>query len=120
MQTERLAYFDQMKGVAIFSMVVGHVLLFSFGIDHCSLSNSLNLFAMPVFFYVSGYFSYRSLCNIREFGSYIFRKSSRLLLPWLFATFLYCMYSGRSFFNIFTEFYWFFYILSHLLIILFL
>ena len=57
---KRLEYLDQMKGIAIFLMVMGHVLLFTFDMAECTLSNVFFI-NMPIFFYVSGYLLYKPI-----------------------------------------------------------
>ena len=54
----RVAYIDQMRGIAIFLMVMGHVLLFTFGINRGIWIN-VSFVNMPIFFYVSGYLLYK-------------------------------------------------------------
>ena len=47
---QRLEYFDQMKGIAILLVVVGHVMQFSFGIAKSNVVDMLGIFHMPIFF----------------------------------------------------------------------
>ena len=56
---QRIDYFDQMKGVAILLVVIGHVMQFSFGIPKSNVVDMLGIFHMPIFFFVSGYFTYK-------------------------------------------------------------
>lgn len=53
--------FDMIKGVAIFLVIVGHVLTFCIrGIDNAFLFKIVGEVHMPLFFFVSGWFSYKS------------------------------------------------------------
>ena len=54
MERERFVYLDQMKGVAIFFMVMGHVMLFAFKMGG-SMIEGFGVSNMPIFFYVSGF-----------------------------------------------------------------
>ena len=56
----RVAYFDQMKGLAIILVVVGHVTQFAYGLHGTDVNRFLEIFHMPVFFYISGYFAYKT------------------------------------------------------------
>ena len=58
--TERMQWVDAMRGFSMIVVVLGHVLL-SMGIGGYSsfLSSVLLTFRMPLFFFVSGFFSYR-------------------------------------------------------------
>lgn len=53
----RFSYIDQIKGVAIFLVVIGHVMIFSFGIHFSVVQSMLVLFHMPVFFLCIWFFS---------------------------------------------------------------
>jgi len=58
--TDRMQWVDAMRGFSMTIVVLGHVLL-SMGVGGYSsfLSSVLLTFRMPLFFFVSGYFSYR-------------------------------------------------------------
>lgn len=113
---ERLHYLDQMKGVAIFLMVMGHVLIFCFNIQYPTPASTLHLLNMPCFFYVSGFLAYKKHYNDGVFKT-LFHKSKRLVYPWLFASIAWCCYDGLSFVETFFNFYWFFFVLWSLIVI---
>lgn len=70
---------DFCKGVAIFMVVLGHVLLFVMK-DLPSLCRFIYTFHMPFFFMLSGYMAWRA----REFGlEFWLKKARQLLLPML-------------------------------------
>lgn len=108
---ERMKYLDWMKGIAIFFMVVGHVLLFSFNLTSCSLSKLFGLFDMPLFFYVSGYLCFRGISSFKDLIDRLIKRCGRLIFPWLAITILSCFYFNKSFLPCCLEFYWFFYVL---------
>lgn len=80
---QRLQYLDQMKGIAILLVVVGHVMQFSFGIHGSSVNGMLEIFNMPLFFYVSGYLAYKSITGFRSVLDRIIHKGKALVLPLL-------------------------------------
>lgn len=59
---ERMQWVDAMRGFSMLIVVLGHVLI-SMGIGGYSsfLGSVLLTFRMPLFFFVSGFFSYRAL-----------------------------------------------------------
>ncbi len=55
-----MQHFDVIKGFAIFLVVTGHVLTFCIrDIDRALLFKFIELVHMPMFFFISGYFSYK-------------------------------------------------------------
>lgn len=107
---KRLQYLDQMKGIAIFLMVMGHVLLFTFGINDSTLTHVFFL-NMPVFFYVSGYLLYKEIDNSKDFAKRLQHKAARLLPPWLVVSVVMTCVQKWEFFSTLCTFYWFFYVL---------
>lgn len=81
--SERIAHFDQMKGIGIILVIMGHVMQFSFGISHSSVVNALGIFHMPLFFVVSGYFTYKMNLEYRIHDVLIrlLSRSIMLLIP---------------------------------------
>lgn len=68
--------FDMIKGVAIFMVLIGHVLTFCIrGIDNAFLFKIVSAVHMPLFFFVSGWFSYKP-----EFKSPALLKRFRQLI----------------------------------------
>ena len=82
---KRLEYLDQMKYIAIFLMVMGHVLLFTFDVVECTLSNVFFI-NMPIFFYVSGYLLYKPINTRQELFARLKHKAMRLLPSWIAVT----------------------------------
>jgi len=70
----RIAWIDVCKGIGIALVVLGHV-----APDTGLLHNSIYIFHMPLFFFLSGYL--RSAKP--NFGNYFEKKSINLLLPYL-------------------------------------
>lgn len=92
---ERLLYFDQMKGLAMIFVVMGHVMLFAFQINPSAPSRFIYI-NMPMFFYISGYLAYRHIESIEELGNRILRRGIILLLPYLMFSTLYGVFANWS------------------------
>lgn len=101
--TKRIEYLDATKGFAIFLMVFAHVIAWNFS-DYSQVVNyspeqTENLkiagflwqviysFHMPLFFMISGYLAYR-LGGANNVVDALFKKSKRLLIPYLVTGFL--------------------------------
>ena len=57
---KRIVYFDLLKGIAIFLVVMGHVLTMCIrGVDAAFLFKFIGQVHMPVFFFISGYMTYK-------------------------------------------------------------
>ena len=111
---KRFAYFDQMKGVAILFVVIGHVLIFSFGTSDNSVFHMLTIFHMPVFFYISGYLAYRNIPTMKDWCQRLWKKTHALLFPYLIFAGLYSFFRGKDFLHLLRvggAEYWFLYIL---------
>jgi fucose 4-O-acetylase-like acetyltransferase len=97
----RIGFIDALKGFAIFCVVQGHSIEnFMTGLDfwHNPVWEFIYTFHMPLFFVISGFFFESSLClNLKTF---LYKKSSQLLLPYFIWLVLLMVYSFlRSFFN---------------------
>lgn len=110
MAKERVLYLDQMKGVAIFFMVMGHVMLFSFK-ETDSMIEAFGVSNMPMFFYVSGFLAYHEMKDWSQFAKRLVKRSRRLMIPWGCVTIAMCLYANRAFEPTLLSFYWFFYML---------
>lgn len=110
----RLAYFDQLKGLAILLVVIGHVMQFSFGYAQSDLVNMLGIFHMPIFFYISGYFAYKELPSFKGMVRKLRHRMVSLALPYLSFVFLWCLFSETDALSMFLGGggrYWFLYVL---------
>lgn len=59
---KRIDYYDVLKGAAIVMVVMGHVITMCIrDIDNCFLFKLISQTHMPLFFFISGYFSYKTL-----------------------------------------------------------
>ena len=79
----RISYFDQMKGVAIILVVVGHIMQFAFGYSQSDVVRMLGIFHMPIFFYISGYFLYKEESDVRGMLCKLYKRVLNLLIRYL-------------------------------------
>ena len=102
----RDTFLDFCKGIAIFLVVLGHVLEKSMH-QMNSLYDFIYLFHMPFFFMLSGYFAWR----VKRLDISFFKKKARtLLLPCIVVGLLFTMINGGYDAFVFSEFhngYWF-------------
>ena len=94
---QRITYFDQMKGIAILLVVIGHVVQFSYGIQDSSVVSMLAIFHMPLFFYVSGYFSYKPQTSWSDCMKRLGRRARTLLVPYFVFGAIGCLLAGGGF-----------------------
>lgn len=84
---ERLRYFDILKGIAIFMVVMGHVLAMGVrGIDSAPLFKFIGQIHMPLFFFISGWLAWRPKAPT------LLPKAKRLLLPMIAVSTLWIFY----------------------------
>lgn len=84
MSSVRISYYDIVKGVAIWLVVLGHCIQ-TFGSDpeHNKLFLLIYAFHMPLFMMVSGKF-FISSCHKYNTSQFLKKKFNRLYLPSLF------------------------------------
>ena len=112
----RVAYFDQMKAVAIILVVVGHLTQFCFGMTGTDVNRWLEIFQMPVFFFISGYFAYKVLTSRRDIFMQLWKKIHSIAIPLLMWCFVWTLtHEGESFIQMLSRCggkYWFLYTLA--------
>lgn len=87
----RLRHFDIIKGMAIFLVVMGHVISMCVrGIDRAPLLKFIGEIHMPLFFFISGWLAARAKAPS------ILPKAKRLLLPMLAVSTLWIYYYPHS------------------------
>ncbi len=84
MNVNRITYIDQLKGIAILLVVLGHVIGRNLGEDNF-LWGAIYSFHMPLFMFISGYVAQMTF-RTEHFGwsetmSYLIKKLRTLLLP---------------------------------------
>lgn len=86
--TKRLNYIDALRALAIFMVVVSHVSNRDFGIrPYDSYWNHfICTFYLPLFFFISGFLSFKNVQSFKEVLKFTWRKFLSLMVP-LFAFF---------------------------------
>ena len=124
---KRLNHFDALRGFAMFLVVMGHIMQFSFGIGGYKtfLSHIIVSVHLPIFFFVSGFFAHKDQSSSTSYiYSNIKRKAFVFLVP---ATFFFSLYTyikcGNPLLS-FTKYgfdaYWFTYVLFEMFCIYYL
>lgn len=82
---KRLEYIDQIRGLAIILVVIGHIIQFNEiqGGMKSSIFNIIYSFHMPLFFFISGYIGYKTIkiTNFKSFRIHLSNKTISLLIP---------------------------------------
>ena len=93
----RLHHFDMLKGVAIFLVVMGHVITMCIReVDSTPLFKFLERIHMPLFFFVSGWFTYKLSAEGRIVLPPLGQRALRLLLPMVVTSSLWIWYFPHS------------------------
>lgn len=92
----RLRYFDMLKGVAIFLVVMGHVITMCVReVDRTALFKFIEHIHMPLFFFISGWFTYK-LADGRVVRPALGSRALRLLLPMVAVSSIWVFYFPHS------------------------
>ncbi len=80
---QRLPQFDVIKGIAIFMVVMGHVLTMCIrDIDQALAFKLIGQTHMPLFFFIAGYFTYRSTSDGASFAMpRLSQRFTQLIIP---------------------------------------
>lgn len=93
----RLRYFDVLKGIAIYMVVMGHVLTFCIrGIDSAIVFKAIGLIHMPLFFFISGYFTLKQTENERLRIPDMWKRFLQLIVPMVVVSSLWIYYFPHS------------------------
>ena len=81
---ERLVYIDQMKGIAILLVIMGHLIGPNAGYN--AVFSFIYSFHMPIFFIISGYLGYKTtkIDSFKTYGIFLKKKFIVLVIPFLF------------------------------------
>ena len=93
----RLEYFDVLKGLAIFLVVMGHVLTISIrGIDSAFSFKLIGEIHMPVFFFISGFFTYK-IIDTKDFATpNLKQRFLQLIVPFVVVSALWVWFYTHS------------------------
>ncbi len=93
----RIPYFDLLKGVAIFMVVMGHALTMCIrGIDSAFAFKLIAQVHMPVFFFISGYFTYKATAAGAWARPNLKKRFCQLIIPFLTMSTLWTVYFPHS------------------------
>ena len=93
----RIAYLDQLKGLAIIAVVFGHLMLFSLGIEHSTLLKIASTFDLPLFFFISGFLLHNPNKPPKSILAQIWKKFHCYLIPSFSVGAVYCFFFHRDF-----------------------
>lgn len=93
----RLHYFDMLKGIAIFMVVMGHVLTMCVReIDRAAIFKFIGEIHMPLFFFISGWFTFRHSGDGRLRLPSLGQRALQLLVPMVVVSTLWMFYFPHS------------------------
>lgn len=93
MAKKRIEYFDLLKGIAIFMVVMGHVLTMCIrGVDAAFLFKFIGQVHMPIFFFISGYMTYKAGFISPRLG----KRFKQLMIPFFVMSALWVLYFPHS------------------------
>ena len=96
MTKQRLHHFDVIKGIAILLVVMGHVMILGIhNIDKAFIFKLLDKIHMPLFFFISGYFSYK-VKDDKIILPNLFSRFKQLIIPFLCVSALWLYYFPHS------------------------
>lgn len=95
--SKRIAYFDILKGIAIFLVVMGHVLTMCVrDIDRAAIFKFIGEIHMPLFFFISGWFTFKILPNGALKLPNLRQRALQLLVPMVVVSSLWIWYFPHS------------------------
>ena len=94
---KRMHYMDLLKGIAIFMVVMGHVLTICIrDIDAATLFKIIGETHMPIFFFISGWFTYKAQADGRIRRPDLRRRAMQLIVPMVVVSSLWVLYFPYS------------------------
>lgn len=95
--TQRLHYFDMLKGIAIFMVVAGHILTMCIReIDRATIFKLIGEIHMPLFFFISGIFTFKASQDGTLRKPDLVRRARQLLIPMLVVSSIWIYYFPHS------------------------
>ena len=93
LKKQRIEYFDLLKGIAIFMVVMGHALTMCVrGLDAAFLFKLIGQVHMPAFFFISGYLTYKANTDNQFITPGLKKRFIQLIIPFLVITPLWVWY----------------------------
>lgn len=99
MRVNRDIFFDSMRGIAIIAVVAIHAIYLGGTPDSPGFLcyRQLLNFSVPVFFFMSGYWaSKKQISSIKDYKSFLTKKFFRIVVPYLFWSFVLLGYSALA------------------------
>lgn len=97
MSSKRILHFDVLKGIAIFMVVMGHVIAMCIrGLDGAFLFKFIEQTHMPIFFFISGYLTYAATGQSSFKAPNLKKRFMQLIIPFLVITPLWVLYFPHS------------------------
>ncbi|MBR1552186.1 MAG: acyltransferase [Muribaculaceae bacterium] len=97
MSSKRIQHFDVLKGIAIFMVVMGHVIAMCIrGLDGAFLFKFIEQTHMPIFFFISGYLTYAATERNLFKTPNLKKRFMQLIIPFLVITPLWVLYFPHS------------------------
>lgn len=120
----RIVYIDQLKGLAIFLVVTGHIYWYTYSQYQSQIFHVINSFHMPLFIFLSGILAWKEneIFTMHKLKMNIQKKIIPLLFPFLFMGGLFSIYKTGTFSELFINGnmhlgYWFTFVLFQIFII---
>lgn len=109
---QRLEFIDASRGLAIFTVVYSHICLFCLpDYESSAVIDFLRIYFLNAFFFISGLFSYRRICNFNECVKLSWKRIYQFLIPTVLIGLIYAFSHGISpyalFYNDAKHGYWF-------------
>ena len=96
MSNKRILWIDNLKGILILLVVLGHTIQYSMqDFDSSHVFNYIYSFHMPLFFLISGFVSYKPGMSLTILGG-AKKRGVQLLIPYLFWGVLFCLLTSMS------------------------
>ena len=99
---DRDSSFDAFRGIAIIAVVAIHAIPWEYYRDYVVLSYRQVLnFAVPSFLFISGYWlSKKSIRSIGDYKSFLQKRLSRILIPYIFWSVVFLLYENNKTHNV--------------------
>lgn len=96
MNKQRLQHFDVIKGIAILLVVMGHVLIMGIhGLDKAFIFKFIEKLHMPLFFFISGYFTFKMTDNKVVLPN-LWLRFKQLIVPFICVSSIWIYYFPHS------------------------
>ena len=93
MNGNRISYIDNLKGIAILFVVMGHVVEKGIGLSDTPFNRFYASFHMPLFMFLSGVFAYQAVkqCCMAEYMTFYKKKFLRIMVPFVVIGGVFCI-----------------------------